>query len=209
MDGQTTMKIIKPMLALLLLVTTAAAAPHGTATDAIKTANTKLRSLLSQKTDDNSEADHKVAQQITHELRDLFDIRDLTQRALVDHWEKMPKDKRDQVVDTMQQIVEKSYLKQLKNNLNYEIVYGGEENKEGDVLVKTTIKAERRGRPAEFPVSYLLHADGDHWKVYDVITDDLSTIETYRSDFNQIIAKNGVDGLISKMKTKLDKGDGK
>jgi phospholipid transport system substrate-binding protein len=54
-------------------------------------------------------------------------------------------------------------------------------------------------------VDYKLVAQGDEWRVYDVITEDVSILDNYRSQFNRIIAKEGVPGLIARMKAKIDK----
>lgn len=176
-------------------------ASAGPATDAIRNANQRVRELLSTK------GDAKAASKITHELRDLFDIGDLAKRALADHWQEMSPSQRTQLVDTLRMIVERSYIAQLKSNLSYEVAYQGEEPKGGDVLVKTVIKAERSGRPVEIPVEYLLHPEGSGFRAYDVVTDDVSILKNYRSQFNRIIAKDGVDGLIKRMKAKLDKNE--
>jgi phospholipid transport system substrate-binding protein len=185
----------------------ALARPAGTATDAIRNANTRLRELLSQKVDKGSDAERKQATQITTEMRDLFDIGDLTRRALVDQWGKMTPAQRTAVVDTLRQIVERNYLSQLRSNLAYQIEYGGEEPRGEDVLVKTVVKAQRRGRAIEIPVEYLLHAEGDHWRAYDVVTDGVGLVDNYRSQFNRIIAKEGPGGLIARMKAKLERGE--
>jgi len=181
-----------------------AAAPSS-ATDAIRNANARVRELLSTHTAAGNDGADKNAAKITHELRDLFDIADLAKRALVDHWGEMTPAQRTALVDTLRLIVEKNYIAQLRSNLKYEIVYQSEEPKGQDVLVTTVIKAERGGRPVEIPVEYLLRAEGGGWRAYDVITDDVSILKNYRSQFNRIISKEGVDGLIRRMKAKLDK----
>jgi phospholipid transport system substrate-binding protein len=181
---------------LALSTTSWAAAPS--ATEAIRGANGRVRELLGQK-------GGAPPEKITHELRDLFDIGDLAKRALVDHWGEMSPAQRTALVDTLRQIVERNYVAQLRSNLSYDIVYSGEEAQGGDVLVKTVIKAERAGRPVEIPVDYVLHPEASGWRAYDVITDEVSILKNYRSQFNRIIAKDGVDGLIRRMKTKLDK----
>jgi ABC-type transporter MlaC component len=47
-----------------------------------------------------------------------------------------------------------------------------------------------------------MHKDGT-WKTSDVVTDDVSMLENYRNQFNKIIGKEGVPGLIARMKKKL------
>src|SRR5215470_10806207 len=126
------MKIIVA-IALLALTSARSEGAKSSATEAIKTANTHLRELLAQKAE---------GPKVTRELRDLFDIADLAKRALVDHWDEMKPPQRTQLVDTLRQVVERNYVSQLRSNLQYDIVYQGEEPQASDVLVKTVIKSE-------------------------------------------------------------------
>jgi phospholipid transport system substrate-binding protein len=63
----------------------------------------------------------------------------------------------------------------------------------------------RRGRPFKIGIDYLLRKDGASWRTFDVITDGVGLVENYRAMFNKIIAKDGIDGLIAKMRAKLAK----
>ena len=42
------------------------------------------------------------------------------------------------------------------------------------------------------------------WVVYDVVTDEVSIANNYRSQFNRIIRKESYDALVKKMKRKLE-----
>ena len=44
--------------------------------------------------------------------------------------------------------------------------------------------------------------EGDKLRAWDVKTDGVGLVENYRTMFNKIIAKDGFDGLIAKMKKK-------
>src|SRR5262245_12496919 len=190
--------VMRIRILALVLLTSAVAWARPTGTEVIQKANTRLREMLTNKA---------PAAKITGELRGLFDIGDLTKRALVDHWDKLTPAQRTGMQDTMRAIVEKNYIKQLRSNLEYEIKYVGEEKQGEDLLVKTVIEAQRKGRPLEIPVDYLLRAEGDTWRAYDVITDEVSILNNYRSQFNRIIAKEGIAGLQKRMKDRLEKGE--
>jgi phospholipid transport system substrate-binding protein len=196
------------MTALIMIVGAAPAgpAPVQGATEAIRRANDRLRELLAQPADDSMTRD-KISEQVTGELRGLLDVGFLTERALVDHWAKMTPKQRTQVQSTLRAIIEKNYLNHLRGNLDYTTEYSGEDKQANDVLVKTIIRAKKNGRPTRIPVDYKLRLEADHWRVFDVITYEESILTTWRQQFNKIIAKDGVDGLISRMKTKLEKSE--
>ena len=195
-------------LGALLTASAARAAPAQAATAAIRQANDRLRSQLELENKEPAKRD-QIRAQISREMGTLLDIPFLAQRSLVDHWAKMTPAQRGEVQSTLQAIIERKYLDQLSGNVNYKIEFLGEEPAGSDVVVKTVIHSERDGRPAKLFVNYQLHYETDHWRIYDVITEDVSTLKNYRGLFNRIIAKDGIEGLITKMKAKLEKGDDK
>jgi phospholipid transport system substrate-binding protein len=41
------------------------------------------------------------------------------------------------------------------------------------------------------------------WKIYDVVVEDISLVNNYRSQFDRILSKTSYDELIRRMKEKL------
>jgi len=183
-----------------------AAEPAGKATEAIRKANDRLRELIAKPGADQPARD-KVNRQITDELKGLLDITLLAERALSKHWETMTEAQRTDMVGVLREIIEKNYLSQLHGGVDYRTDYLGEEPKDGDVTVKTAIRTEKNGRPTKILVDYRLRPEGAGWRVWDVITEEVSILQNYRGQFNRIIAKDGVDGLIAKMRAKLEKAE--
>ena len=188
------------VLAVFAISVTAAASP---ATDTVRKGNQKFQGLLAKKVEPGSSDEAKLVTQLTADMRELFDIEGMVQRALVDHWAKMKPSEREEVVTTLRQLIERAYLKQLRANFQYAVSYDGEEKNGDSTVVKTTVKAERKGRPFALGIAYVLAPKDGRLRVYDVITDDVSMLKNYRSQFNRIIAKEGVAGLLGKMRKKL------
>jgi len=57
----------------------------------------------------------------------------------------------------------------------------------------------------EFQINYKLHRVGKEWKIYDIVVENISLINNYRSQFNRIITKTSYDELVSMMRQKLSK----
>ena len=68
------------------------------------------------------------------------------------------------------------------------------------------IHAQRHGRDIQMKVDYVLDNVNGKLKVFDINTDGADLVENYRSQFDKIIDKDGVDGLIAKMKKKRAQG---
>jgi phospholipid transport system substrate-binding protein len=195
------------LLALLFTAATAVAATDGPGTKAVRGANETISGLLKQKVAPGSDEEKKLAARVTTSVRDLLDVDQLGQRALVDHWKDIPAAKQKELLDTLRALIEDNYIKGLRANLEYTVDYTGESKQsDGSILVTTVVKTKRHGRPYEIHVDYVLGDEGGKLKVYDVKTDGVGLVENYRAQFNKIIAKDGVDGLIDKMKKKRSQG---
>ncbi len=184
-------------------------AKTGDATAVIQKTNARFRELLAAKTAPGSAEEKNLTEKLTAEMRGLFDIAGLAKNALGPHWNEMKESEQTDLVDTLQKLVERSYLGDLRDNLSYEMTFAGEEPQADGVLVKSVLKANRNGRVAEIALDYWLHQSGAGWRVDDVVIDDSSMVRNYRSQFNRIIAKDGIAGLLSKMHKKLGETESK
>ena len=53
-------------------------------------------------------------------------------------------------------------------------------------------------------VNYLVHDEGGHYKVLDIIIENVSLIETHRAEFAEMAGKIGVEGVIQKLAHLVD-----
>jgi len=49
---------------------------------------------------------------------------------------------------------------------------------------------------------------GNEWKIYDVVAEDISLVNNYRSQFNRVITRSSYEELVSRMKQKLSEATG-
>lgn len=188
----------------------AAAAPAakiGPGTQAVKTANDTIASLLKQKVAAESKEEKDLAAKVTTSVRGFLDIDQLGKRAMIDNWQKLTKPQQDQFLALLRELIEDNYVRGLRANLEYQIDYTGEStDKDGNVIVTTRINTKRRGRPYAIEVDYVVVKEGDKLRAWDVKTDGVGLVENYRTMFDKIIDKDGFDGLIAKMKKKQAAG---
>jgi phospholipid transport system substrate-binding protein len=50
-------------------------------------------------------------------------------------------------------------------------------------------------------VDYNVVRDGDHWKVYDFSIENVSMVQSYRSQFADVLAHQGMNGLLQQLKS--------
>jgi ABC-type transporter MlaC component len=207
------------VLALLAaLAAPAAAAPNGTQAPkteklvatkagpgiaAVKAANDTISGQLKQKAAQGSPEEKALAAKVTTSVRGFLDIDQLGKQAMVDNWPKLTKEQQDQFQKLLRELIEENYIRGLRANLSFQVEYLGEStDKAGNIVVATKVKTERKGRPYTITVDYVLVKEGNKLRAWDVKTDGVGLVENYRTMFNKIIAKDGFDGLIAKMKKK-------
>jgi phospholipid transport system substrate-binding protein len=183
---------------------TATAASKGAATEAVKKANKTIAEQLAKKPEVGSAQEKQVAKDVTATVRDFIDLDALATRALVDHWAKLSDAQRSDYLSLLRSLLEDNYVRGMRSNLDYTVDYTSEAaSAAGATVVNTVIKAKRKGRPYSIKVDYTVEADSKgKLHVVDIATDGVGLIENYRTQFNKIIAKDGFDGLIAKMKKK-------
>jgi phospholipid transport system substrate-binding protein len=187
----------------LLIVPRGARAGDGPGTKVVRAANDTIAALLKQKAAPGSDAEKKAAAKVTSSVRDFLDIGQLTERALADHWAKLSAAQRADFLDTLRGLIEDNYVKGLRANLDYQVAYLGEAPGDGGtIVVKTQITSKKKGRPVKIAVDYVLLDQGGKLRCFDVKTDGVGLVANYRAQFNKIIAKDGFDALLARMKKK-------
>jgi phospholipid transport system substrate-binding protein len=188
--------------ALSLSVMRLANAQDGPGTAAVRRANETVSKLLEQKPEPGSPAEKRLAAQIGTELSSFLDVTELGQRALGNHWKTLNATQRKEYLKLLRELVEGNYIKAMRSNVRYEVKYLKEEEKDGSRLVSTELQLERNGRPETMSVDYALRKEGTNWRAFDLVTDGVGLVENYRGQFNKIIAKEGIAGLLERMRKK-------
>jgi phospholipid transport system substrate-binding protein len=192
-------------LAMTVAIGGTALAADGPGTKVVRKANDTIAALLKKKAAPGSPEEQKLAAQVTTSVRDFLDIDALGQRALVDHWAKLTPAQQQEFMSLLRSLIEENYVKGLRANLDYQVVYSGESEKGGNVVVTTQIKTKRNNRPYTIGVDYVLISEAGKLRAFDVVTDGVGLVENYRAQFNKIIARDGFAGLIDRMRKKRAK----
>jgi len=141
----------------------------------------------------NREARSREIHQI---ISGTFDFNEMGRDVLGATYNQLSSGQRNEFIDTFRYLFQDSYTRMVLNFLKSEnIEYGQASQGGGKAKVDTVIK-----RPNEnIPVTYLMHSVGG-WKLYDVVVDGVSILETYRSQFANVIKTKSFNYLIDKMK---------
>ncbi len=132
-----------------------------------------------------------------------FGFEEMAQRALGPHWQKRSPAEKKEFAALFGELLERSYVSKIETYSGEQTVSYTKEtiDKEGYAAVFTEIVNKR---DLNVSVEYrLLRRDGN-WQVYDVVIEGVSLVNNYRTQFNNIVSQESYEGLVKKLKLKLE-----
>ena len=171
----------------------------------LKKSNAALKKLFAKSAPTWS-PEHDAKRTEMHKIvRGFLDFEELAHRALARHWDAINAKQRTEFVGVLRDLIERNYIKQVHGQPNYDLHFSKETLTGSEATVIATLETSNDGKKVTVEMEYKLLYKGDHWLVYDVITDEQSMLENYRAEFNKIITKESFDALLKRMKKRLEK----
>lgn len=127
-----------------------------------------------------------------------FDFEEMARRSLGQHWQRHAARKQE-FVPIFTNFVEGSYVGQIETYRNEKILYTRERLENNFAQVDTKVL---RSDGEEIPINYKLHLVGGQWKIYDVLIENISLVNNYRSQFHRILSTASFDDLIKRLQEK-------
>jgi len=194
-ETSTAKSLIRGFLLILFMAQLGMIDPAnaGAPTEQIQTAIEKVMTILK---DPKLQAESKKK-----ELREViypkFDFTEMARRSLGSHWQRRTTEEQKEFVRLFTDLIEGAYMTNLDGYQGEKVVIGGEKLDKDFAEVSTKILSKKG---EEIAVNYKLRQAGSEWKIYDVVIENISLVNNYRSQFNRVIARSSFDELIAKMK---------
>ena len=179
------------MRALVLSLLLAATAQAETATEALKARDAEIRAALPPKGTEPTPATRQKLQSI---VTKAVDLDSMAKSALGKTWAETPPAKQKKFLEAFKSRFRKATGEQLDQYRSTEVKYFPEKTEDDDTIVPTEVVV--KGEPTH--IDYRMRQSSG-WRIVDIVVDDVSTVENYRSSFNRIIKKEGMDGLIARL----------
>jgi len=132
-------------------------------------------------------------------LNPIFDYEEMAKRALGAHWRRRTPAEQEEFVKLFRDFLEKIYSDKVD-------LYGGEKVRFGrEVIDKDFAQVESvviRPKGEEIAVIYKLRQMNGQWKVYDVVVENISIVNNYRSQFDRIISSSSYEELVKRLQEK-------
>jgi phospholipid transport system substrate-binding protein len=132
-------------------------------------------------------------------LNPIFDYEEMAKRALGSHWRRRTPAEQEEFVKLFRDFLEKIYSDKVD-------LYGGEKVRFGrEVIDKDFAQVESaviKPNGEEIAVSYKLRQMNGQWKVYDVVVENISIVNNYRSQFDRVISSSSYEELVKRLQEK-------
>lgn len=201
------MRLALALIALVSLSPLAGAAPGGPMA-VLKQKNGEFDKLLRARPAAGSPAEKKQKDEIKALAATMLDYAELSKRSMAEKWDTLTATQREQFVAQFRDLLEHKYCKQIRSSLDYAMKYNDEQITGDEAIVSTVVKVKTKGKSTDAEIVYKVHKVGAAWLVWDIITDDISMVNNYRSQFIKIMNDKGYDELIKKIKANIEKLEG-
>ena len=158
-----------------------------------------LEVLRDPKLKDESTKETKK-ERLRHIYDGMFDQVELSRRALAQNWNKLNLAQREEFVNLFRQMLEKAYIDKILAYADEKVVFDREvQLSETQAEIQTTIVTSSK----KIPFFYRVIVKAGGWKVYDVVIENVSLVSNYRTQFNDILAKNTPEQMLEILRKKV------
>jgi len=191
---------VVPCLALVLALAAGAEnAAAGLATDQVKSTVDRAVGVLK----DPRLKQPARAQERRDQLRQIlfarFDFPEMAKRALGANWRRRTPQEQEEFTRLFTNVLERAYADIIESYTDEKVLYITErvDGNYADVITKIVT-----GRGEEYSINYKVHLVRSEWKVYDVVAENISLVNNYRSQFNRVIANASYGELVRRLRDK-------
>ena len=137
--------------------------------------------------------------QLRRAIFSRFDFAEMAKRSLGSYWRQLTSKEQDDFVRLYTDLLERAYVDQIESYNNEKFAYVKETVDQEYADVQSRIVTTKGD---EYSLNYRVHLVGSEWKVYDLVIENISLVNNYRSQFNRIIANSSYNELLRRMRDK-------
>jgi phospholipid transport system substrate-binding protein len=187
----------KLLIGALMLICSGEFANAGEPTQSIRSAIDQGVEILKKAKLENPKQRAQVIDRLRQIVYPLFDFNEMAMRSLGANWRRLNPQQRREFVSIFTTLLEKTYADQIDLYDGQRVEYTGE-NIDGNYAEVESRVIDKNGQT--YSVAYRLHRVDGKWRIYDVVAENISLVNNYRSQFNRVIAKSSFEELLKIMK---------
>ena len=186
-----------PIVVLLMVLLSPYPARAGIPSDQLRQTTDKVLAILQDPQFKSSAKKPERRDRLRQVISTRFDFPEMAKRSLGSNWRRLNSQEQRQFVQLFTDLLERTYSEQIAAFDGEKIVYGREQQNQDQAEVDTKI-VTKKGEA--FSINYKLLAADRQWKIYDVVIEDVSLVNNYRSQFNRMLVNSSPQDFLRKLR---------
>ncbi len=130
----------------------------------------------------------------------MFDEVEFSRRTMASNWAKLNPAQQAEFVALFEQVLEKAYIDKILDYSNEKVDFYKEDmKKDTQAEIQTKIVTSSK----EIPIFYRVILKDGKWRVFDVVVENVSLVQNYRTQFNDILANKTPEQLLEILRKKV------
>ncbi len=177
----------------------ATAANAGVPTEQIRVTVDQVIAILADPSLKTESKQKERREQLRRVIFARFDFAEMARRSLGPEWRRRTPGEQQEFVNIFTDLLQDSYIGTIESYNGDKVGYNRELQEKDTAEVQTTLTTKG---DAAYSINYRLRLVDKDWKVYDVVIENISVVNNYRSQFNRVISKSSYEELVRAMKEK-------
>ena len=174
----------------------------GAMTDKVRAAVKKVVAILQDPHLKPEARKNERDAQLRQVIEPRFDFEEMAKRSLGSHWQGRSQEEQGKFVTLFANLLAESYLDKIESYVGEKFVYL-RETQDGEFSEVAIKIIDKKGE--EVPINYKLRSAKGNWKIYDLVIENVSLVNNYRSQFNRILTTASFDELLQRLQEKRGK----
>jgi len=176
------------------------ASSAGVPTDQIRVSVDRVLAILKDPALNSAGAKEARRSELSKAILPRFDFEEMAKRSLGAEWRRRTDAEQKEFIRLFTELLKNSYIESIESYRGERVVYRSESQDGAYADVGTKVLNEGG---EEFTIDYRLNLDGSQWKVYDVIIENVSVVNNYRSQFARILNRSSFAALLQTIGDKV------
>ena len=172
----------------------------GVPTDQVRVTVDRVLKILKDPTLNSASAKEARRSELSKAILPRFEFEEMAKRSLGAEWRRRTPAEQAEFIRLFTDLLKDSYIETIESYRGDKVIYR-RESQDGDYADLGTKVINERGE--EFTIDYRLHLEGSEWKVYDVIVENISLVNNYRSQFRRVLERSSFAELLQTIRGKV------
>ena len=181
----------------------ATAANAGVPTEQIRVTVDQVIAILADPSLKTESKQKERREQLRRVIFARFDFAEMARRSLGPEWRRRTPAEQQEFINLFTDLLQDNYIGTIESYSGDKVGYNRELQEKDNAEVQTTLTTKGE---AAYSINYRLRLVDKDWKVYDVVIENISVVNNYRSQFNRVISKSSYEELVRTMKEKMLSG---